>query len=70
MEKSYLDLTGRPFGDVQRELAVLAVSLRALKGMDKNDKNYKNVYEDIEDRMRGFRNYFGQGVEALLETVE
>lgn len=70
MEKSYLDLTGRPFDDVQRELAVLHTTIRALRGMDKNDPHYKDVYEDCADRMRGFRNYFSQSLQALLESVE
>ena len=70
MEKSYLNLTGRPIGDVQREFAVLVASLEALKGMEKDDPNYGNVYADMEDRVRGFRNYFAQDLQKLLDAVE
>ena len=70
MEKSYLDLTGRSIGDVQREFAMLAVSLKALKNMDKDDPNYRNVYADMEDRVRGFRNFFAQDLQALMDAVE
>lgn len=48
----------------------MAVSLKALKNMDKDDPNYRNVYADMEDRVRGFRNFFAQDLQKLLDAVE
>lgn len=70
MEKSRLDLTGRTLADVKREFATFCLHIEALSEKDKNDPNYKESCEDMQDRMRGFKNYFSQDLQAVLGSVK
>lgn len=67
MEKSYLHLEGRAPKDVQRELGEFYLAIERLITLPKDDPQYKMIYDDMTDRMRGFKNYFSQELDAIIK---
>lgn len=70
MEKSYLHLEGRAPEDVKRELGEFYLAVERLASLPKDDSQYKMVYDDMTDRMRGFKNYFSQGLDAIIKDIK
>ena len=70
MEKSYLDLTGRSAEDVQRELKYFYQTVKQLAALPTDSEGYKERYADMQDRMRGFKNYFSRDLDAIIKEVK
>lgn len=70
MEKSYLHLEGRAPEDVQRELGAFYLAVERLASLPKDDPQYKMIYDDMTDRMRGFKNYFSQNLESIIKDIK
>ena len=70
MEKSYLHLENRAPEDVQRELAYFYFAVQRLMTLQEGSIEYVAIYDDLTDRMRGFKNYFCQDLSAILKDVK
>lgn len=70
MEKSYLHLEGRAPEDVKRELGAFYLAVERLASLPKDDPQYKMIFNDMSDRMRGFKNYFSQDLDAIIEDIK
>ena len=70
MEKSYLHLENRAPEDVQRELAYCYFAVQRLMTLQEGSIEYVAIFDDLTDRMRGFRNYFSQDLTAILKDVK
>lgn len=69
MEKSYLHLEGRTPEDVHRELMYFYVAIERLSKLKKDSFEYVAIYDDLRDRMRGFKNYFSQDLDSIIKDV-
>ena len=70
MEKSYLHLENRAPEDVQRELSYFYLAIDRLMTMQEGSFEYAAIHHDLIDRMRGFRNYFRQDLDAIVKDVK
>lgn len=70
MKKTYLNLEGCAVEDVKRELSYLFIEMKRLARLKKDSFEYVAISYDIKDRMQGFKNYFSQDVDSVINSID
>ena len=70
MKKTYLNLEGRAMEEVTQELTYLFIEMKRLARLKKDSFEYVAISYDIKDRMQGFKNYFSQDVDSVINSID
>ena len=70
MKKTYFNLEGRAMEDVKEEILYLFIEMRRLAKLKKDSFEYAAISYDIKDKMQGFKNFFSQDIDTILNTMD